>query len=93
MGLEGFFEKHVYACSGGEQQRVAIARLWLKPCELILCDEPTGSLDDENKKRVLDLLLELHSQGKTLVIASHDEEVKRLGRKMIQIKDLKKTTT
>src|SRR5690554_598762 len=47
VGLKGFENQKVYKCSGGEQQRIAIARLLIKPCELILADEPTGSLDEK----------------------------------------------
>ena len=46
VGLEGFEKKFIYQCSGGEQQRIAFARLLLKPCELVLADETTGSLDN-----------------------------------------------
>ncbi len=50
--------------SGGEQQRVALARLMLKQCDIILADEPTGSLDQANAERVMALLQELNDQGK-----------------------------
>lgn len=75
VGLQDKMQAKVYTLSGGEQQRVAIARLLLKPCEIILADEPTGSLDADNKKVILDLLLDLHRQGKTILIVTHDEEV------------------
>ncbi len=75
VGLAGFEIKHIYQCSGGEQQRIAVARLLLKPCELIFADEPTGSLDDQNRDEVIGLLKILKDQGKTIVIVTHDEEV------------------
>lgn len=76
VGLdEIYLKKKICECSGGEQQRIAIARLLLKPCELILADEPTGSLDYENKMVVYELLRLLQSQGKTIVIVSHDQEL------------------
>lgn len=56
VGLNGYSKKYIYECSGGEQQRIALARLLVKPCELILADEPTGSLDEENKQIVIKLL-------------------------------------
>lgn len=62
----------VYSLSGGEQQRVALARALLKPCELVLADEPTGSLDDENRNDVMKLLKRLNEQGKTVVVVTHD---------------------
>lgn len=75
VGLNGFEKKIISQCSGGEQQRVAIARLMLKPCELILCDEPTGSLDYDNRQIIIELLLKLQKDGKTILIVSHDPEV------------------
>lgn len=90
VGLPNFIDRHIYECSGGEQQRIAIARLLLKPCEVIMADEPTGSLDDANKNVVIDLLLDLNHQGKTLIIATHDAEVRKIATKEINIPDLKK---
>lgn len=75
VGLEGFEKKKIFQCSGGEQQRIAIARLLLKPCELVLCDEPTGSLDKDNKALVFDLLRTLKRRGKTIVVVSHDQDM------------------
>ena len=71
----------VYQLSGCEQQRVALARLMLKRCDLILADEPTGSLDRANAKRVMELLSGLHEEGRTVIVVSHDEQIKKsLGR-------------
>lgn len=72
VGLEGYENKKIFKCSGGEQQRVAIARLLLKPCELILADEPTGSLDIKNREIVVKLLKNMQEQGKTIIVVSHD---------------------
>ena len=72
VGLEGYENKKIFKCSGGEQQRAAIARLLLKPCELILADEPTGSLDIKNREIVVKLLKNMQEQGKTIIIVSHD---------------------
>ena len=68
-------KKKVCQCSGGEQQRAAMARLLLKPCELILADEPTGNLDPQNKEKVYELLRGLNAQGKTVIIVTHDMEL------------------
>ena len=57
---------------GGEQQRIALARLLVKPCELILADEPTGSLDEENKQIVIKLLKEFKKEGCTIIMVTHD---------------------
>jgi len=73
VGLaEMSLSQKIYSLSGGEQQRVALARLLLKPSELILADEPTGSLDEENRNEVLKILSDLNNKGKTIVIVTHD---------------------
>ena len=58
--------------SGGQQQRIALVRAILKPCRLLLCDEPTGSLDPENKENLFKALEYVKMQGKTILIVSHD---------------------
>lgn len=75
VGLEGYGNRKVFELSGGEQQRFAIARCMLKPCKIVLADEPTGSLDINNRDRVLKLLNELNKEGKTIIIVTHDKEV------------------
>ena len=62
--------------SGGEQQRVAIARSIASGAHILLCDEPTGNLDTENSSRIIDLLLDLaHQDGYCVVVVTHDPEV------------------
>ncbi|WP_239750548.1 putative bacteriocin export ABC transporter [Mammaliicoccus sp. H-M34] len=74
VGLDKSLDTKVYTLSGGEQQRVAIARLLLKEPLIIFADEPTGALDEVNKHIILKLLLEF--KGKTtIIIVTHDEEV------------------
>ncbi len=75
VGLEGFENNKVFTLSGGEQQRVAIARLLLKPCEVVLADEPTGNLDVANRDHVFSLLQQFVQEGKAVVIATHDLEL------------------
>ncbi len=65
-------KQKVGTLSGGQQQRIALARAILKPCKLLLCDEPTGSLDPENKKSLFEALEYVKTQGKTILIVSHD---------------------
>lgn len=72
VGLEGMENKKVYQLSGGEQQRVALARLMLKKCNVILADEPTGSLDEKNSAVVMEQLHYLNEQGKTIVMVTHN---------------------
>ncbi len=75
VGLNISLKQKVYELSGGEQQRVAIARILLKPCELILADEPTGSLDSENRNEIMRILRELNNAGKTIIIVTHEQYV------------------
>lgn len=85
VGLQGYEKKKVYKLSGGEQQRVAIARVMLKPSEIILADEPTGSLDSENRDMVLSLLTQLNKQGKTVVVVTHDPNVEQYSKRCIKL--------
>lgn len=82
VGLETqVLNQKVFELSGGEQQRVAIARNLLKPHKIILADEPTGSLDPHNRDLILKLLKVLNKSGKTILIVTHDAEVtKQCGR-------------
>ena len=72
VGLDNFNNKKIYTLSGGEQQRIALARTILKKGDIILADEPTGNLDEGNKEIVLKILKELKSLGKTIIIVTHD---------------------
>ena len=63
VGLQKVINKKVYQLSGGEQQRVALARLMLKKCSIVLADEPTGSLDKKNSEIVMNILHELSYNG------------------------------
>ena len=75
VGLAVSLKEKIYELSGGEQQRVAIARILLKSCDLILADEPTGSLDSENRNEIMRILKELNNTGKTIIIVTHDQYV------------------
>lgn len=74
-GLSDKSKTKVYKLSGGEQQRLALARLMIKKCSVILADEPTGSLDEENGRVVMEILHELNRQGKTVIIVTHNREI------------------
>ena len=75
VGLADFGPRRIYELSGGEQQRTAVARLLLKPCSLILADEPTGSLDATNRDVVISALRSMASRGKTVIVVTHDNVV------------------
>lgn len=85
VGLEDKIKEKVYKLSGGEQQRVALARLMYKKCDLILADEPTGSLDSDNAKLVLDILHKMNEQGKTIILVTHDERIISREEKVIKL--------
>lgn len=78
-------DQYVYTLSGGEQQRVAMARLLLKKCDVILADEPTGSLDQKNAETVVSILKILNKMGKTIILVTHDENIKKQGKRIIEI--------
>ncbi|WP_251712146.1 ABC transporter ATP-binding protein [Lactococcus ileimucosae] len=75
VGISHKLSEKVYALSGGEKQRVALARALLKRSKLILADEPTGSLDGENRGLILSLLRQEVDKGKTVIIVTHDPAV------------------
>lgn len=75
VNLEDKINKKIYTLSGGEQQRVALARTLLKPCKIVLADEPTGNLDNANRDQVLKILKEMNKDGKTVIIVTHDEYI------------------
>jgi len=80
LNLSNLQAQKVYTLSGGEQQRVALARLMIKQCDIILADEPTGSLDSENAALVIKYLQKLNTANKTVIMVTHAEEYKNLGR-------------
>ena len=71
--------------SGGEQQRVCIARALINHPEIILADEPTGNLDEANENIVLDLFKQLHEEGATLIVVTHDPEVGEVAQRTITL--------
>ncbi len=75
VGLASYNNKKVYTLSGGEQQRVALARIMLKKGDIILADEPTGNLDNSNARKVMSILKQLNKQGKTIIMVTHNEQL------------------
>lgn len=85
VGLSGKRHSKAYTLSGGEQQRIALARLLIKRCSVILADEPTGSLDKKNADIVMHLLGGVNRLGKTVLLVSHDPEVIKCGNTVIKL--------
>jgi macrolide transport system ATP-binding/permease protein len=87
LGLAGREHHRPGELSGGEQQRVCIARALINGGEVILADEPTGALDSRSGQEVLQILTELNRLGHTVVIVTHDKEVAQYARRTIELKD------
>ncbi|AIQ58659.1 ABC transporter ATP-binding protein [Paenibacillus borealis] len=85
VGLEGRAKHLPRQLSGGEQQRVCIARALINYPALILADEPTGNLDEANEEIVLDLFQELHQEGHTIIMVTHAPEVGELAERQIRL--------
>lgn len=85
VGLHHIENKKICSLSGGEQQRVALARILLKPSQIILADEPTGSLDSHNRDKVMTILTKLNQSGKTIIVVSHDNEVVKTAHRVITL--------
>ena len=73
--------------SGGEQQRVCVARALINYPEIILADEPTGNLDEKNEETVVDLFHKLHNDGTTLIVVTHDPEVAEVAQRTLVLRD------
>jgi lipoprotein-releasing system ATP-binding protein len=88
VGLKDRYEHKPNELSGGEQQRVAIARALVNDPKIIFCDEPTGNLDSESGREVIDLLMELNKKNnQTLVIVTHDEALARRSHRVVHMRD------
>ncbi|OQO70224.1 ABC transporter ATP-binding protein [Enterococcus villorum] len=85
INLKKDLKTPVYLLSGGEKQRIALARTLLKGGSIILADEPTGSLDESNKKIVFSLLKELVAKDFLVIVVTHDTELANLGTKCMML--------
>lgn len=86
LGIADKLKMYPYMLSGGECQRVAIARAVISNPNVILADEPTSSLDDDNKGEVMDILTNLNKSGITVLIATHDNTVAQICDRIIKLK-------
>ncbi len=87
LGLGKRLDHRPYALSGGEQQRVAIARALAPAPAIVWADEPTGNLDSESSSAVLKLLRQANSEGQTVVLVTHDEQVASAAKRLVRMKD------
>ncbi len=87
VGLGDRVKYKPYALSGGQQQRVAIARALINEPALILADEPTGNLDQKAGAEILDLFDQLHAQGRTLILVTHDPAVAARAKRIVALRD------
>ncbi len=87
LGIGDFIKKNVKQLSGGQKQRVAIARALVNNPEMIVADEPTGSLDSQSQENVLEIFKELAEAGKTVIIVTHNPEVADYADIVIKMKD------
>ena len=86
VGLLDKKDKFPRQVSGGQQQRVAIARALNKDSDILLCDEPTGALDDVSGKAVLKLLEDIHNEGKTIILVTHTKEIAQMANRIVTMK-------
>ena len=84
-GIADLRDQKVFRLSGGEQQRVALCRLIIKQCDLILADEPTGNLDPVNSRKVMSILREICALGKTVIVVTHDVRLIQEGDRVITV--------
>ncbi|WP_107688746.1 MacB family efflux pump subunit [Neisseria wadsworthii] len=87
LGLEGKEENKPSELSGGQQQRVSIARALMNGGEILLADEPTGALDSKSGENVMEIIRQLHSEGHTIIMVTHDPNIAALANRVIEIKD------
>lgn len=87
VGLEKRMSHKPSEMSGGQQQRVAIARAIAQAPPVILADEPTGNLDSGSTKEIMGILRELHKEGRTVILITHDNEIAARAKRIIRIMD------
>jgi len=88
VGINKRMAKHKPAeLSGGQQQRVAVARALVNDPDILLCDEPTGNLDTKTGAQIMEMLTNLHRQGRTIIIVTHDPSIGEQAERIIRIRD------
>ena len=87
VGLGDRMHHHPNELSGGQRQRVAIARALVNKPSLLLADEPTGNLDSQTGREILDLFRDLHTRGNSIIMVTHEDDVAREAKRVIHIRD------
>lgn len=87
VGIRDQADKYPAATSGGQKQRVAIARALVNNPSLLLADEPTGNLDSRTEKEIMEIFLQLHQQGHTIILVTHEKSIARYAQRIIYLVD------
>ncbi len=87
VSLEDRADHRPSELSGGQRQRVAIARALVNRPSIILADEPTGNLDSKTSTEIMEVLTELHRQGNTIILVTHEDEISRYSKRIVRLRD------
>jgi len=87
LGLTELLDRRPAQLSGGQRQRVAIARALVNQPSILLADEPTGNLDSTTSEEIMGLFRELHTQGQTVVLVTHEHDIAMHARRQVHLKD------